>query len=220
MGTKEKKTILEIVYESIMFVLAFMAVATIWYATQYDSVIVWGTWAIFFVDFIIRFFTAEKKWHFIRSNPFMLIAIVPLDAVFQLARVARLLHFMRLKVITQYYTKPLIRKLEKQKFSYVIPVGFLIVFICILPLYLLEPGLETYFDAFIGGMLSLVFFGYTAINPQTTIGTVIITLLTIVGVVMHGVVISILFNTITNFPFVKKLLLKIKMKSEKQNQQL
>ncbi|WP_218197290.1 hypothetical protein, partial [Pseudomonas sp. 2995-1] len=60
----------------------------------------------------------------------MVIAIVPLDAIFQLARIARLLHFMRLKVITQYYTKPLIRKLEKQRFSYIIPAGFLIVFIC------------------------------------------------------------------------------------------
>ncbi|MBU9714614.1 hypothetical protein [Evansella tamaricis] len=215
MGNKGEKSIIEIIYEMIMFVLAFVAVATIWYGTQYDSVIVWGTWVIFFLDFLYRFFTTTNKMKFLRSNPFMIIAIIPLDSIFQLARVARLLHFLRLKVITQYYTKPIIKKLEKQRFSYLIPVAFIVVFICVLPLYLLEQSLETYFDAFMGGIASLVFFGYTAIKPQTTLGTIIITLLTILGVIIHGVIISSLLKTMLGFPFVKKY--KSKLIKNKEN---
>ena len=195
---KESKSFIEIIYEGIMFILAFTAVATIWYQTRYDSIIVWGTWAVFFVDFLIRFISSKNKLQFIKSNPFILIAIIPLDAIFQLARVARLLHFMRLKVITKYYAKPLIQKLERQKLLYVLPLPFLFVFIFIIPLYVLEPKLESYYESFIGGLASLVFFGYSTIDPQTTLGTIIITLLTIFGVVMHGVILSFIFTAVTN----------------------
>ncbi|WP_280771327.1 hypothetical protein [Salipaludibacillus daqingensis] len=210
----ENKNLAELIYEGAMVILAFVAVATIWYQTQYDSVIIWGTWSIFFVDFIIRIYHANNKWQFIKSNPFIVIAVIPLDAIFQMARIARILHFMRLKVITKYYTKPVIKKIQQQRFSYIIPGVFLVLFISIIPLYVLEPRLESYFDAFIGGLASLVFFGYSTIDPQTTTGTVIITLLTIFGVIMHGVVLSYLFSLIGSLKFVENWSEKIKQKKD------
>ncbi|WP_416148541.1 hypothetical protein ACM26V_20040 [Salipaludibacillus sp. HK11] len=206
----ENKSIIEIIYEGLMVVLAFVSVATIWYQTRYDSVIIWGTWSIFFVDFIFRIYHAENKWDFIKSNPFIVIAVIPLDAIFQMARIARILHFMRLKVITKYYTKPVIEKIRKQRFSYVVPGVFFLVFVSIIPLYFFEPRIDTYFDAFIGGVASLVFFGYSTINPQTTVGTVIITMLTIFGVIMHGVILNYLFNIIGSLNVVQKWLEKAK----------
>lgn len=197
-----------------MVFLAFVAVATIWYETRYDSVVVWGTWFIFFIDFIYRIFNTNNKWQFIKSNPFIVVAVIPLDAVFQMARVARILHFMRLKVITKYYTKPFIEKIRKQRFSYIIPSIFLVLFISIIPLYLFEPRLDTYLDAFWGGLASLVFFGYSTINPQTTTGTVIITLLTIFGVIMHGVLLSYIFGFIGSLTVVEKWTEKAKQKKK------
>ncbi len=139
----ENKNIIELIYEGAMVVLAFVSVATIWYQTQYDSFIIWGTWFIFFIDFLFRIYHANNKWQFIRSNPFIVIAVIPLDAIFQMARIARILHFMRLKVITKYYTRPVIEKIRKQRFSYMIPVVFLVLFISIIPLYIVEPRLES-----------------------------------------------------------------------------
>ncbi|RKL66904.1 hypothetical protein CR203_13830 [Salipaludibacillus neizhouensis] len=208
---KERKGILELIYEGCMVILAIGAVATIWHQTKYDSVIIWGTWAIFFVDFLYRIYHVENKLQFIKSNPFIIIAIIPLDAIFQMARIARILHFLRLKVITKYYTKPVIEKIRKQHFSDIIPGVFFVLFASIIPLYLLEPGLESYVDAFIGGLASLVFFGYSTIDPQTTVGTVIITLLTIFGVIMHGVILSYLFSIIGSLSVVKKWKEKSKM---------
>lgn len=200
----ENKSIIELIYEGCMVVLAISAVATIWYQTKYDSVIIWGTWSIFFADFLFRIYHVENKLQFIKSNPFIIIAIIPLDAIFQMARIARILHFIRLKVIMKYYTKPVIEKIRQQRFSHIIPGVFLVLFASIIPLYLVEPRLESYVDAFIGGLASLVFFGYSTINPETAIGTVIITLLTIFGVIMHGVLLSYLFSIIGSFKFIQK----------------
>ncbi|MDG5787970.1 hypothetical protein QA612_10765 [Evansella sp. AB-P1] len=204
-GEQQNKSLVEFIYEGLMFILAFSAVATIWYQTQYNSYIVWGTWAIFFSDFLYRFFNTNQKWQFIKSNPFIVIAIIPLDAVFQLARIARLLHFLRLKAITKYYTKPLIEKLQKQRFTYLIPGCFLLLFISVIPLYIVEPNVTTYLEAFIGGLASLVFFGYSQIAPQTAFGTLIITLLTIYGVILHGLIIKILLSTLLNLKFVQAI---------------
>ncbi|MFD2925049.1 hypothetical protein [Halobacillus naozhouensis] len=75
-------------YELIMVFLATLSVSTIWQQTPYDSFIVWVTWSIFFIDFLYRLFTSEHKWSFIKKNPFIVIAAIPLDALFQFARVA------------------------------------------------------------------------------------------------------------------------------------
>ncbi|PRO65911.1 hypothetical protein C6I21_06295 [Alkalicoccus urumqiensis] len=176
-----------------MVILAFAAVATIWYETQYDSYIVWGTWGVFFIDFCIRFYRAEKKWRFIKQNPFVVIAVIPLDAIFQFARIARILHFLRLKTMTKYYTKPAVKLLTQQKATHIIPGIFVIVFLSAIPLYLAESSrLDHYAEAWVGSVAALVFFGYSYIEPETTLGTVVITFLTICGVMVHAVTIRFL----------------------------
>lgn len=199
------RSIPEMIYEGFMVLLAFAAVATIWYETQYEDAIVWGTWGIFFVDFSYRFYKADKKWDFIKSHPFMVIAIIPLDAIFQFARIARVLHFFRLKVMTKYYTKPAIKLIAKQKLTHIIPAIILLVFICTIPLYLAETEqLENYAEAWLGSIASLVFFGYAYIDPQSTIGTIIVTLLTVSGVIMHTVAIRFIIYWVRDTYLAKK----------------
>jgi voltage-gated potassium channel len=45
---------------------------------------------IFVIDYIYRFVRAENKWTFFKSNIFNLIAIMPFDKAFRIARLARL----------------------------------------------------------------------------------------------------------------------------------
>ncbi len=193
------------VYESLMVILAICSVATIWYKSSYNDFVIWGTWLIFFSDFVYKLVASKNKWQFIRENPFIIIAVIPLDAIFQLARTARLLHLMRLKVITKYYTKPLINKLKKQRLSFVIPVSIMLVFLSLVPLYHLEPKIDSYWDAFIGGVASLVFFGYTNVMPVSPYGKGIIIFLTVFGVILHGVLISFLLTIILDLRVTKKL---------------
>ncbi|WP_138420337.1 hypothetical protein [Aquibacillus sediminis] len=180
----------QFIYEAGMVLLATLSVATIWNTTPYNSFIIWVTWGIFFTDFIYRFYKSENKWNFIKSNPFLVIAIIPLDAIFQLARFARILHLLRLKTITKYYTKPFIQFLKRQHISVVFSIPFLVMFLSVIPLYKWEPEIVSYREAFISSIVALVFFGQTDFEPTTMPGHIIIVLLTVLGVVFHGLIIS------------------------------
>lgn len=200
-----KRTKPRTVYEFFMVLLAALSVATIWNNSQYDSYIVWITWGIFFVDFVVRFYKSDNKWNFIKSNPFLVIAIIPLDAVFQVARVARILHLLRLKAITKYYTMPFIKFLKRQHLLVVISVTFVVVFLSIIPLYLVESELDSYRDALLNSLMALTFFGRSNFEPATGLGDVIIVMLTIFGVILHGLIISTAFDYVYNAAWFKKV---------------
>ncbi|WP_444684651.1 hypothetical protein [Alkalicoccus luteus] len=191
------RTAPEMVYEGVMVLLAFAAVSTIWFETRYEDPIVWGTWGVFFVDFCVRFYRAEQKLSFFKDNPFIVIAIIPLDAVFQAARLARILHFLRLKAMTKYYAKPAIKVLSKQKLMHVLPGVILFVFLCTIPLYWAEQEkLAHYAEAWGGAAASLIFFGYAYIDPDSITGNIVIALLTFSGVILHACILRWVFDTV------------------------
>ncbi|ARI78394.1 hypothetical protein [Halobacillus mangrovi] len=192
-------------YEIFMITLAGLSIATIWQKTGYNSFIVWGTWSIFFLDFLYRLFKSRNKWDFVKKNPFIVIAAIPLDAIFQFARVARILHLLRLKSITKYYTMPLIRFLKKQHLLFVSGVTFFLVFLLIIPLNLIENEIETYSDAWVSAILSLTFFGRSGFEPETSAGHIIIVIFTILGVIIHGLIISTAFDFLFKSSFVKSI---------------
>ncbi|ELK48927.1 hypothetical protein QRD89_04080 [Halobacillus sp. ACCC02827] len=200
-------------YELIMIALAALSVSTIWQKTGYNSIIIWTTWTIFFVDFLYRLHRSDSKWEFIKKNPFIVIAAIPLDAIFQFARFARILHLLRLKSITKYYTMPFIRFLKRQHLWTVTSITFLLIFLLIIPLTLIENELDSYSDAWVSAILSLTFFGRSGFEPETAAGQVIIVTLTIFGVILHGLIISTLADYIIHSPIVQ--LLKSKFSSNK-----
>ncbi|MFQ3543982.1 hypothetical protein Q7A53_07835 [Halobacillus rhizosphaerae] len=199
-------------YELLMLILAGLSVATIWQHTKYDSYIFWVTWSIFFIDFLYRFIKSDNKWEFIKRNPFIVIAAIPLDAVFQFARFARLLHLLRLKSITKYYTKPFIRFLKRQHLSLVAGITFFLVFLLIIPLKLLEDKLDSYSEAWLSAITSLTFFGRTGFKPETAGGQIIIVVFTILGVIIHGFIISTAFDYIVHTSKLRRWIKRFKSK--------
>lgn len=192
-------------YEILMVGLAALSVATIWKTTGYDSFIIWGTWSIFFLDFLYRLYKSESKWGFIKKHPFIVIAAIPLDAVFQFARFARIIHLLRLKSITKYYTMPFIRFLKRQHLLAVTGVTFILVFLLIIPLNLLENELDSYSDAWLSAVLSLTFFGRSGFEPETAAGHTILVIFTILGVIIHGLIISTAFDYLWQSSFIKSI---------------
>lgn len=79
-------------YEFLMFFFVVLSVGTIWYESDFNQIIIWGTWFVFLIDFIVRFYSADNKLDFIKKNPFDIIALIPLDALFRTARLARLIN--------------------------------------------------------------------------------------------------------------------------------
>ncbi|MFB4164374.1 hypothetical protein ACE1TI_11205 [Alteribacillus sp. JSM 102045] len=204
-STSGDRSKIDITYEIIMILLAATSVGTLWYDTGVDSYLIWGTWGVFFLDFLYRLFTSRNKWEFIKSNPFIVIAVIPLDALFQMARAARILHLLRLKTITKYYTMPFIRFLKQQNISLIISLSFLMLFIVIIPLYYLEPEINSFIEAFWSGLLSFIFFGRSNFEPSTMVGNIVLVLLSILGVVLYGLVISTIFDVKIYSSVFKKL---------------
>lgn len=202
----------EIAYELVMILLACFSIGTLWYSTDFDSYIVWGTWAVFFVDFVFRFFKSNNKLDFLKANPFLVIAVIPLDAVFQFARFARILHLLRLKTITKYYTMPVIKLLKQQNIAVVVSLTFVLVFISIIPLYLAESELESYWEAFVTSLVTVIFFGQADFDPATVTGHVMTIGLTVIGVIMHGFIISTAFDYIVHSSWFQKNWKRIKKK--------
>ncbi|MGP4078258.1 hypothetical protein [Halobacillus sp. K22] len=192
-------------YEVFMVLLAGLSVATIWQETGYNSIIVWSTWGIFFVDFLYRLYKSESKWGFVKKHPFIVIAAIPLDAIFQFARVARILHLLRLKSITKYYTLPFIRFLKRQHLLLVTGITFVLIFLLIIPLNMIENELDSYSDAWFTALLSLTFFGRSGFEPETAGGYTIIVIFTILGVIIHGLVISTAFDYIVHSSLFKAI---------------
>ncbi|WP_090395957.1 hypothetical protein [Natribacillus halophilus] len=204
-----EKSNIQITYEFAMIIMAALSVATLWYSTGVDGYIVWITWGIFFIDFIFRLFKSENKWAFVKANPFIVIAAVPLDAIFQLARLARLLHLLRLKTITKYYTMPFISYLKNQKLYFVFAGALLFVILLIIPLYSLEPGLESYGEALMSSLISVIVFYSASFDPTTIVGHGINVVLTIIGVILHGIVLSAAFDAIVRSASFQKMWRKV-----------
>ncbi|MBB5174155.1 hypothetical protein [Texcoconibacillus texcoconensis] len=192
------------IYEWSMIIFAVLAVSTIWHQTPYNPYIIWTVWGIFFIDFLFRILNSDKKIAFLKKNPFLILAIIPVDAVFQFARFARVIHLFRLKTITKYFAKPFIKKLQKKSImGFVIPVA--LTLISSFSLYVFEPTVTSLYDAFLYGFLAIIMFGHADITAVSMIGQAIIISITLIGVMLHGIVLGIIFEILEkkkiSFPF-------------------
>lgn len=197
------------IYEICMVLFAIASVATIGVQSGIGIIIIWTVWLVFFLDFTVRFFQAKDKWAFVKKNPFLLIAIIPLDSVFQLARITQIVKLFRLKTMTKYFASPLVNKLKKRRLILLLPFNLILVFLSTIPLYHLEPAVHSYKSAFKECLMSLIFFGKSTLQPVTVMGNAIIVTLTILGVIMHAVIISYLLAAVLEFRLVQFLLRKL-----------
>ncbi|MFB4166181.1 hypothetical protein ACE1TI_20930 [Alteribacillus sp. JSM 102045] len=110
---------------------------------------------------------------------------------------------------------PFIRFLKQQSISLIISLSFLMLFIVIIPLYYLEPEINSFIEAFWSGLLSLLFFGRSNFEPSTMAGNIILVLLSIMGVVLYGLVISTIFDVIFQSKYTQALLQRWKKHSKK-----
>src|SRR5699024_5758510 len=96
-GRVSMNDLLKYLYEALMVVLVIITIVTLWTEHTFNSTVNTIVWFIFFVDFVVRFILAKSKWQYIRSNPFLIIAIIPFDQFFQIARIVRVVYLFRIK---------------------------------------------------------------------------------------------------------------------------
>ncbi len=194
-----KKKIFKRIYEGIMILLVMMTIMTLWTDNAYNSTINWVVWFIFFVDFVIRFIVSGQKWTFIKKNPFLVIAVIPFDQFFQMARIVRLIYLFRIKTITKYYIQPFVRKLTYQSKVWIFSSLLLFLLVQSFLVWILEEDVPSFWDAIYAVFGHLIFFGHRMVDIEQGVSLWMFVFTSIIGVLLHGLALQWVFTKIETF---------------------
>lgn len=112
----KNKYTLVIVYEVVMLMLVTFSLITIFISDEPHPIlhtINRVVWVIFLIDLIVRVLKSVSKWKYIKKNPADVVAIIPLEDVFLLARFARLIKLFRYKNLVKRYLGKLDTRIQK-----------------------------------------------------------------------------------------------------------
>jgi voltage-gated potassium channel len=152
---------------------------------------------IFAVDYFYRLVRAKDKWVFIKSNIFDLIAIMPFDKAFRIARLARLIRLARMARFTKLvrifalarrFGNTFAGVLRTNGLIYTISITFGIIFIGAFGILAFEPGMQNFGDALWWSLVTTTTVGYGDISPESTGGRVLAGILMLVGIGFLGMV--------------------------------
>ncbi len=91
-------------YEISMLVLALIAIILLIFEMTGNipqrylkvyGIVDFFIWFVFVVDYVSRFVLSKKKWQFVKSNIFDLLAIIPFDSIFRAFRIFRALKILK-----------------------------------------------------------------------------------------------------------------------------
>lgn len=198
-----QKTV-KLVYEGIMILLVMVTIVTIWTDNPYNSTINWLVWLVFVIDFFVRFLATKEKWNFIKQNPFLVIAIIPFDQFFQIARIVRLVHLFRLKAITKYYIVPHAKKLTAKTIMTIISLFLVLLVVESVVIWNLEHTVHTYIDAIYVIVGHLFFLGHQHFQISNPISIGALTITSITGIVIQGLALQWAFTKAESFVKRKK----------------
>ncbi|TRM11592.1 transporter [Lentibacillus cibarius] len=187
------------IYETMMIFLVMLTIVTIWTDDTYNATISWVVWVVFFIDFNVRFLTAQAKWAFIKQNPFLFIAIIPFDQFFQMARIVRIIYLFRIKTITKYYVVPFVEKLTIQSKSLILL--FVLGLLCteMVLIRVVETSVGSFLEAAMVVFGYLLFFGHRVFEIEQAISIWALTSTSVLGIAMQGLALQWAFAKIDAF---------------------
>ncbi|WLR60008.1 hypothetical protein [Guptibacillus hwajinpoensis] len=181
-------------YQYLLFVCVILSVSTIWYESPFQQAILIGTWIVFFIDYMVFLYLSEDRWEYIKKHPFDLIALIPLDSIFQGAKLARLYRLWRIKTIAKRFSNPILGKAMGMSPQTWFLTSFVFVIVSTFPFYFYEPVVDSFQDAAVWSLGSIIFVGRFSVEPTSFVGKFVIILLTIVGILLHALIVRTVFR--------------------------
>lgn len=171
-----------------MFMLALVIISLFFAFSTNPSYILFDRiiWGIFVIDYVTRLVLSDKKWNYIKTHPFELIAIIPFDSIFRAARFVRIFRIIRLFGIGARYTKPVYDVLKTNGLDKLLMVTVILLFLVPIPIIMVEPNINTFTDALWWAVVTTTTVGYGDISPSTPIGRILAVLLMIIGIGIIG----------------------------------
>ncbi|MDP5274478.1 potassium channel family protein [Chengkuizengella axinellae] len=181
---------ISLIYEISLLILAIVSVSLTFVTNNETFELVdWLIWGVFAVDVSVRFITADKKWEYVKKNPFDIIAAIPFDAIFQFARIVRLFRVIRAIAIASRLFKPTILEIfQINGLNKVVASVFALIFILSIPIAFVEPSIDSYNDAIWWSIVTATTVGYGDFSPETPWGRMIAVVLMVFGIGLIGMV--------------------------------
>ncbi|MDY0395158.1 potassium channel family protein [Virgibacillus halophilus] len=177
---------IQLIYEITLVVLALISVIFIWSSNQKIIYLDKMIWLVFFIDVLVRLIMAKNKWKFIKENPFDIIAALPLDSIFQTARIVRLFRVLRFFSIGKKYLTPVKNILATNGLGKLLTVSAGILIAATVLVTHFEPNIDTYADGLYWAVVTTTTVGYGDLSPVTGVGRIIAIVLMLVGIGIIG----------------------------------
>ncbi|WP_237562853.1 transporter [Bacillus dakarensis] len=187
------------VYEGLMLILVLFTIISLWNDDPYYSTINLVVWFVFVIDFFVRLFHSENKWEFLKKNPLLVIAIIPFDQFFQVARIVRVIYLFRIKTITKYYIQPFIEKLSYQSKVLIFLTLFGLLSLEAALIYFLEESAGSLWQSFYYVFGHMMFFGHELFVIEHTVTIWLLSFTSIIGIALHGLAIQWIFTSVETF---------------------
>jgi hypothetical protein len=193
------------IYDTFMFTVIFMSIIPLAFVKQQSwmTLIDRITVIIFIVDYILRWFVADKLSN--KLNKFILYPLTPmaiidllsilpsitlLNSSFKLLKIFRLFKSLRLLKILKLvrYSKSItmicnVFKKQKETFITILVMAITYILVSALVIINVEPEtFPTYFDALYWATISLTTVGYGDVYAVTTIGKIITMISSFLGI--------------------------------------
>ena len=215
MPITKDRTRINLIYEIFMAVLALVVVAILFVEftrplTAEQQAILdnidLSILIVFAVDYFYRLIRAHDKWYFFKRNIFDLVAIMPFDKAFRVARLARLVRLARLsrstrltrvlrfsKVVRIFAFSKRIGNtfsgvLKTNGLIYVVLLTVGIVLLGAVGIFMIEEAMVSFGDALWWSLVTTTTVGYGDISPESTGGRLLAGFLMIVGIGFLGMV--------------------------------
>ncbi|MCD7773886.1 MAG: potassium channel family protein [Ruminococcus sp.] len=150
----------------------------------------YSIYALFVLDYFVRFILADKKKSFVKSNILDLIAIIPFNSAFRIFRTVKVIRMARLLKLAKIGSVSA-RGFKKTK-RFLNTNGFKYVLILSAAAILISSVLMTYFekmafkDSLWWSFVTATIVGYGDLSPETGVGRIIACVLMLVGIGLIG----------------------------------
>ncbi|KXS79664.1 ion transporter [Listeria monocytogenes] len=175
-----------------MFSLVILSLFTLPFDNEFVRILNLIIYFIFLTDYIVFFIKAPKKLRYIREHLIELIALIPFDSMFRVFRGLRLLRLIRLSSVGSRYFTPIYSFLKEKNLHKVFIALLILLLIVPIPIFMLEPKINSYPDAFWWTIVTVTTVGYGDLSPVTLYGRCIAGILMIIGISIIGVVTSVI----------------------------
>lgn len=143
---------------------------------------------IFFVYVLYHFLKSKNKWKYIKTHPLELIALIPLDGVFQGAMLIRLLRtIVVLKTFKKYFPR-LTGIFETNGLYKVLLFTASVIMIAAIPINYFEEGIDSFAEGIWWAIVTTTTVGYGDFAPVTTPGRITAVILMFVGIGCIGMI--------------------------------